>query len=63
MGFIWKNCRKFNAKSTDQDIRVLNDTLRELAIEYYKLWYNWSKQKYDSLVEEFKMKNDPNFKE
>ena len=43
MGFIWKNCRKYNAKSTDQDIRVLCDTLRELAIEYYKIWHSWTK--------------------
>ena len=35
LGLVFKNCRKFNVDETS-DIRILCDTLRELAIDLYK---------------------------
>mmetsp|Transcript_39794 Transcript_39794/g.35512 ORF Transcript_39794/g.35512 Transcript_39794/m.35512 type:complete len:259 (+) Transcript_39794:509-1285(+) len=62
LGLVFKNCRKFN-KDSNSDIRILCDTLREVALELYKQWYKMSKEKYDALLQEYRERPRPAAKE
>ena len=52
LGLVFKNCRKFN-KDPSVDIRILCDTLREIAKELYKQWHSQSLEKYQKLMKEY----------
>lgn len=51
LGLVFRNCRLY-FKDPDCDIRILCDTLCEVAIELYRQWHALSKAKYDTLLEE-----------
>ena len=51
LGLVFKNCRAYNPFETC-DVRVLGDTLRELARILYKKWYPFQMERYNSLLEE-----------
>ena len=39
LGFVFKNCQLFNSDK-DSDIRIMCDTLRQVAINLYRQWYH-----------------------
>ena len=42
LGLVFKNCRKYN-KDENAELRILCDTLREVAVILYNQWYNRQK--------------------
>lgn len=50
IGLVFKNCRKFNTDGK-QEIRIIGDTLREVAIYLYQQWYNRQLKKYKQLLQ------------
>jgi hypothetical protein len=51
IGYVFKNCRLYNSHE-DSDIRILGDTLRELAIVLYREYFKNQNEKYFSMVKE-----------
>ena len=51
LGLVFRNCRTY-FKDSDCDIRILCDTLCEVAIELYKQWHRTSKNKFETLSQE-----------
>lgn len=39
LGLVFRNCREYNYDDEQSDIRILCDTLREMARGLYKAWY------------------------
>lgn len=49
IGLVFKNCRKFN-QNTKDEIRIIGDTLREVAIHLYRQWHSRQNNKYQQLL-------------
>ena len=55
LGLVFRNCRLY-FKDSDCDIRILCDTLCEVAIDLYKQWHQSTKGKFDALQQEYSEK-------
>jgi len=56
LGLVFRNCRTY-FKDSDCDIRILCDTLCEVAIELYKQWHKMCKAKHEIMLQEYQEKH------
>lgn len=59
LGLVFKNCRQY-FKDDSHELRIISDTLRELAIVFYKQWHDEMSKRYNQISMSFKSKMLPN---
>lgn len=57
VGRVFTNCRLFNTNSKEE-IRIIGDTLREVAIELYRKWHRWQEEKHSRLKDNYEKRGE-----